>query len=205
MSCFRKGFHKILTLRDYARASLAESNQKLSYAINEIKKIGVENNELTTKNMLLPYKQFIINFPYFKKQFLQDTKLRTTQYLSQKSQNQLEKQLTSLLVMVLINYPTLNMYQPKQIKELKDHLILKAIEDTVNRAKLSLQLLNYEIKSIKRAYINKTKPIILYDDYFQNHLLLVDTEDLDNKNQLQVNLKKFSVSFVIGEKKQCQN
>ncbi|KAL4512713.1 hypothetical protein ABPG72_020550 [Tetrahymena utriculariae] len=202
---------QVETLRDSAGASLAENNQKLSNAIQEMKKIGVEEIELTTQDMSIS--------PSLKRKYNPETKTEEQIFEGYKAENNLvfiskkldlAGQVIDIAVRNGVNRLSRLEYVPTQpkIQELKDSLIAEAIEDAVNRAKLSLQPLNHEIKSIKRLDVNNTKPRIIFDDLY-SHLQIVEKDDLDDKNQLQGNLKKFSVyvtvSFVIGEKKSYQN
>ncbi|EAR86178.1 outer membrane protein (macronuclear) [Tetrahymena thermophila SB210] len=199
----------IETLSESAGTSLIQNNQSISKAINEMKKVGVEESELTTQDMRI--------YPSYRQEYDEKTKSNKSIFEGYKVENKLiflSKKLDlagkviDIAVSNGINKISSVQFVPTQtkIKELKDSLISKAVEDAVKRANLALQPLNYEIKSVKRIDIEN-------DSFGRNQLYKSrssflhsssDDGDLGDETRLFDNLKKFSisvnVSFIIGKK-----
>ncbi|KAL4484786.1 hypothetical protein ABPG74_019963 [Tetrahymena malaccensis] len=199
----------IETLSDSAGTSLIQNNQSISKAINEMKKAGVEESELTTQDLRI--------YPSYRQEYDEKTKSNKSIFEGYKVENKLifvSKKLDlagkviDIAVSNGINKISSVQFVPTQtkIKELKDSLISKAVEDAVKRANLALQPLNYEIKSVKRIDIEN-------ESFGRNQLYksrssflhsASDEGDLGDETRLFDNLKKFNisvnVSFIIGKK-----
>ncbi|EAS00497.1 outer membrane protein (macronuclear) [Tetrahymena thermophila SB210] len=199
----------IETLSDSAGTSLIQNNQSISKAINEMKKVGVEESELTTQDMRI--------YPSYRQEYDEKTKSYKSIFEGYKVENKLKfisknldlaGKVIDIAVSNGINNISSVQFVPTQtkVKELKDSLISQAVEDAIKRANLALQPLNYEIKSVKSIDIEN-------DSYGRNQLYnsqvsyLYSSQEGGNSNdetKLFDNLKKFSVqvnvSFVIGRK-----
>ncbi|EAS00496.1 outer membrane protein (macronuclear) [Tetrahymena thermophila SB210] len=199
----------IETLSDSAGTSLLQNNQSISKAINQMKKAGVEESELTTQDMRI--------YPSYRQEYDDRTKNYKSIFEGYKVENKLKfiskkldlaGKVIDVAVSNGINKISSVQFVPTQtkIKELKDSLISQAVEDAVKRANLALQSLNYEIKSVKSIDIEN-------DSYGRNQLYNSKASfsdsysagsDLSDETKLFDNLKKFTVSvnvsFIIGRK-----
>ncbi|EAS00495.1 outer membrane protein (macronuclear) [Tetrahymena thermophila SB210] len=199
----------IETLGDSAGTSLLQNNKSISKAINEMKKAGVEESELTTQDMRI--------FPSYREEY--DGKIKSYQSTIEgyKVENKLKfiskklflaGKVIDIAVSNGINKISSVQFVPTQtkIKELKDSLISQAVEDAVKRANLALQSLNYEIKSVKKIDIEN-------DSHGKNQIYKSKASflesyspgsELSEETKLFDNLKKFTVSvnvsFIIGRK-----
>ncbi|KAL4510335.1 hypothetical protein ABPG72_008225 [Tetrahymena utriculariae] len=199
---------EIETLSDSAGTSLLQNNHNISKAINEMKKAGAEESELSTQDMKI--------FPSYRQEYDDNTKSYQSIFEGYKVENKLifvSKKLDlagkviDIAVSSGINKISLVQFVPTQtkIKELKDSVISQTVEDTVKRADLALLPLDYEIKSVKSINIEE-------DLYGRNQLyskvqfLYSSPHGQNDDTKLFDNLKKFNVqvnvSFIIGRKQQ---
>ncbi|KAL4484789.1 hypothetical protein ABPG74_019966 [Tetrahymena malaccensis] len=199
----------IETISDSAGNSLIQNNQSISKAINEMKKAGVEESELTTQDMRI--------YPHYRQEYDEKTKNYKSIFEGYKVENKLKfiskkldlaGKVIDIAVSNGINKISSVQFVPTQtkIKELKDSLISQAVEDAVKRANLALSALNYEIKSVKSLDIEN-------DSYGRNQFYnsqvsylrsSQESDQFSNETKLFDNLQKFSVqvnvSFIIGKK-----
>ncbi|KAL4484787.1 hypothetical protein ABPG74_019964 [Tetrahymena malaccensis] len=203
----------IETISDSAGNSLILNNQSISKAINEMKKIGVEESELTTQDIRI--------YPQYRQEYDQNTKSYKSIFEGYKVENKLKfiskkldlaGKVIDIAVSNGINKISSVQFVPTQakIKELKDSLISQAVEDAVKRANLALQPLNYEIKSVKSLDIenNLYGTNHLFNSYASYKESSQDSDQFSNETTLFDNLQKFSVqvsiSFIIS-KQQSKN
>ncbi|KAL4484791.1 hypothetical protein ABPG74_019968 [Tetrahymena malaccensis] len=204
---------EIESLSDSAGTSLLQNNHKISKAINEMKKAGVEESELSTQDMKI--------YPSYRQDYDDNTKSYKSTFEGYKVENRLifvSKKLDlagkviDIAVSNGIDKITSVQFAPTQtkIKELKDSLISQAVEDAVKRANLALQPINYEIKSVKS--INIENESSGRNQLYSKVQFLYSSPSLHEQNdetKLFDNLKKISVqvnvSFIIGRKQTTSN